>query len=374
MAKNRRMPQIITISFLDLMVNFAGACILLLCLSMTIINKLSENKPCVEIPLNANVYFDREKSMLWDTLDESFKNLKPGDKVIVTVEQLKSIPGGIRESGSSYAGSTNDFDCSQCPARLERCTLPHFPPNCPDAGKCAIAATPTTPKCSDNGTPNLATDDTYTFDVTMTRLGDCASTWSDQFGRTGNYGLTAHYGPFPISGGGKELMIKDLNKPDASVSVKISAPTACSVNVPPAGSTGTPSYPGSINIVVLFDEEKGHKVSLSVEKGRKKCGHRKANEPSIGEWGNDKNRIINPPKTGIQYVRQYGTPIEGDYEIYGTCINAPTGGVGKATLHVLSKTRPGTSITQVFPNLRLDEKVLLMKIHISTDGSIRRIN
>jgi len=367
---NRRMPQIITISFLDLMVNFAGACILLLCLSMTIINKLSENKPCIEIPLNANVYFDSEKRMLWDTLDGSFKNLKPGDKIIVTVEQLKSIPNGE----SATVSNDVNFDCSQCPPRFERCTLPHFPPICPEPGKCAIAATPTTPKCNNNNTPNLATDDTYTFDVTMTKLGDCASSWSDQYGRTGTYGLAAHYGPFPIAGGGKNLMIKDLNKSDAVVRVVIDAPTTCSIVSPVTGNPGNPTYPGVLNMVVLFDEDKGHKISLTVEKGNKKCSHRKPNERSIGLWGNDKIKIINPPKTGIQYVRQYGNPIEGDYEIYGTCIKAPAGGYGKATLHILSRDKPGTNITQPFPTLKLDEKVLLMKVHISPDGTVRKIN
>jgi len=363
---NRRMPQIITISFLDLMVNFAGACILLLCLSMTIINKLSENKPCIEIPLNANVYFDSEKRMLWDTLDGSFKNLKPGDKIIVTVEQLKSIPNGE----SAIVSNDVNFDCSQCPPRFERCTLPHFPPICPEPDKCAIAATPTTPKCNNNNTPNLATDDTYTFDVTMTKLGDCASSWSDQYGRTGTYRLAAHYGPFPIAGGDKSLTIRDLNKPDAKVSIPIVAPAPCSVIVP---APVNPGYPGALNMVVLFDEDKGNKISLTVEKGRQKCTHRTPNESSIGQWGNDKRGPINPPKTGIQYVRQYKT-IAGEYEIYGTCIKAPAGGYGKATLYVLSKDKPGTNISKEFPSMRLKEKVLLMKVHISTDGTIRRIN
>lgn len=85
------------------------------------------------------------------------------------------------------------------------------------------------------------------------------------------------------------------------------------------------------------------------------------------------NRVIPPPpKTGVQYVCQYEY-IEGDYEIYGTC-KASTTGTGETSLYVLSKNKPGINITRSFPALKLGEKTLLMKVHITADGSIQRIN
>jgi len=89
--------------------------------------------------------------------------------------------------------------------------------------------------CDNNGTPFDASDDTYTFDVTINGENTEAlatNTFNDDMGNSGiAYGSTINYGPFPISGGPIVVTYTDADAP---------AEVACT-----ATAMGTPTDPCS---------------------------------------------------------------------------------------------------------------------------------
>ena len=95
---------------------------------------------------------------------------------------------------------------------------------------CAIEAQTTNISCNDNGTPDIADDDTFTFDLYVT--GDNTSDqWSAiingiQF--TGSYNETMNVGPFPISSGAP--LTFDVNDSDlftCKSTVTVYPPASC---------------------------------------------------------------------------------------------------------------------------------------------------
>ncbi|MGA1583931.1 MAG: gliding motility-associated C-terminal domain-containing protein, partial [Saprospiraceae bacterium] len=90
----------------------------------------------------------------------------------------------------------------------------------------------------DNGTPLDPTDDTYTFDLTVTGV-NTGSGWiaDDPNTSSGSYGVSELLGPYPISSGDLTLTITDASDPSCTTTVDISAPDVCSPGCPPADTT-----------------------------------------------------------------------------------------------------------------------------------------
>jgi len=101
------------------------------------------------------------------------------------------------------------------------------PSTCSDA--CAISAAVSNVLCNDNGTPLNPSDDTYTFDVTVSGMGNGLSwTANDPGGSTGNYGVMTNFGPYPISGGSVSLVIADIDDAGCTAPITVTPPSACS--------------------------------------------------------------------------------------------------------------------------------------------------
>jgi hypothetical protein len=126
-------------------------------------------------------------------------------------------------------------------------------------GNCAISnVISTNIPCNDNGTPNLATDDTYSFSMTISNTGTCGTGWTGGIApyTIGSYGVTYGMGNYPISGGNTVLTIKDNANPAITTTVIAVAPSTCSANVSPKPDlelslTAAPQSPGQWKNTVL---------------------------------------------------------------------------------------------------------------------------
>jgi hypothetical protein len=105
--------------------------------------------------------------------------------------------------------------------------------------------------CQDNGTPNIATDDTYSFSMTISNTATCGTGWTGGIApyTSGSYGVTYGMGNYPISGGNTVLTIRDNANPSVTTTVTAVAPPTCSANVSPKPDlqlslTATPQSPG----------------------------------------------------------------------------------------------------------------------------------
>jgi SdrD B-like domain/HYR domain/PA14 domain/Secretion system C-terminal sorting domain len=102
---------------------------------------------------------------------------------------------------------------------------------------CAVTAIVSNIVCSNNGTPNLSTDDTYKFNVTINSNGFCTGSWLGG-GLSGNYNTTTTFGPYPISGGNQTLTFTSVSGQSATVTAI--APATCSTPTAScAGAIGT---------------------------------------------------------------------------------------------------------------------------------------
>jgi hypothetical protein len=112
--------------------------------------------------------------------------------------------------------------------------------------------------CQNNGTPNIATDDTYSFTMTILNSGSCGTGWTGGIApfTTGNYNIAFGMGNYPISGGNTTLTIKDNVNPAITTLVTVVAPPTCSANVSPKPDlelslTAAPQSPGQWKNTVL---------------------------------------------------------------------------------------------------------------------------
>ncbi|MEL6986413.1 MAG: hypothetical protein AAGK97_01170, partial [Bacteroidota bacterium] len=83
--------------------------------------------------------------------------------------------------------------------------------------------------CNNNGTPDDPTDDTFTFNVTIS--GDnVASDWTadDPLATVGNYNTPVAFGPFNIADGNFNISFTDNVDPNCSTSIEIIPPATCS--------------------------------------------------------------------------------------------------------------------------------------------------
>jgi Domain of unknown function DUF11/Secretion system C-terminal sorting domain/HYR domain len=102
------------------------------------------------------------------------------------------------------------------------------PSTCSNGGACTLTSSVSNILCNNNGTPNVSTDDTYTFSVTVTSAGTCGAAWTETGGLSGNYGVARAFGPFPISGGNRVLTIRDVTNTTATTTATAVAPATCS--------------------------------------------------------------------------------------------------------------------------------------------------
>ena len=79
--------------------------------------------------------------------------------------------------------------------------------------------------CNDNGTPNNANDDTFTFNVTVS--GGNPWGWTGG-GLTGSMDQAVTFGPYAISAGNVTFTIVDNDNETCTVDVNVSAPATCS--------------------------------------------------------------------------------------------------------------------------------------------------
>ncbi len=102
-----------------------------------------------------------------------------------------------------------------------------------------IAGTVTNVVRSENGTPDLAADDTFSFQVTLTQGDGVNPTWlSNATPATGSYGVAASFGPYAVSGGDKTILFTD--------SVNAAETTDVTVRVPPVKIMGTKDLNGTV--------------------------------------------------------------------------------------------------------------------------------
>ncbi len=114
---------------------------------------------------------------------------------------------------------------------------------------CTISAAVSDIVCNNNGTPNNAGDDTYTFKITVTKNGSCGTSWSGG-GKTGNYGTAVSFGPYPISGGNKTITVCDNQVTTACATVTATAPGTCSGGGTPDCEAGISITTGNGSIIV----------------------------------------------------------------------------------------------------------------------------
>ncbi len=124
------------------------------------------------------------------------------------------------------------------------------PATCSD--ECDISAIFTNVQCNSNGTPSDDTDDTYTFEVTVTG-SNTGSDWAanDPNGTTGGYNTSVTFGPYNISDGDLVITITDDVDGSCTTLINVVAPSTCSSTCSISNSVsnilcndnGTPSDP-----------------------------------------------------------------------------------------------------------------------------------
>ena len=89
--------------------------------------------------------------------------------------------------------------------------------------------------CDNAGTPNDASDDTFTFDILVngnSTFPGATNTFNDDQGNTGiAYGTTVSYGSYPISGGNVTVMFTDADEASCTSMMMATAPATCSGSV-----------------------------------------------------------------------------------------------------------------------------------------------
>lgn len=162
------------------------------------------------------------------TVTPSNGNLSPAGGTYggPTIFTLTGVPPGI---GVGLIVTDNDD-----PTCTTNTTI--NPPPCSVAPPCSINFLLVgNVTCNDNGTPNDASDDTFTVDVNVTGSGGSPSGWtaSDPLNTSGQYDVFTVLGPYPISGGGFVLQITDNDDPSCTtIPVVIQPPAPCSNSAP----------------------------------------------------------------------------------------------------------------------------------------------
>ncbi len=123
--------------------------------------------------------------------------------------------------GTSPIVSVQDIDFPDCNNNLQIGPLT----DCADA--CIINAVASNIQCDDNGTGNDPSDDTFTFDMTVS--GNAAgSTWTATGGFGGLYDTPVTIGPFLITDGIQSFNINDDTDGSCVTTLTVNPPVSCS--------------------------------------------------------------------------------------------------------------------------------------------------
>ena len=105
----------------------------------------------------------------------------------------------------------------------------------PSPLQCSLSITTSNNLCNQNGTPYLATDDTYSFEINVSSVGSCGSKWSTS--TLSNiqtpYGTPLKLGPFYLSGGAKVIEVFDVDNPTIRGNITVNPPSPCVEIAPP---------------------------------------------------------------------------------------------------------------------------------------------
>jgi len=100
-------------------------------------------------------------------------------------------------------------------------------PLTPCSDDCLISAMVDDIFCDDQGTAGDPSDDTFSFDLSVTGINTASSWSSDLAGVSGNYNLTENFGSFLISEGDILLSVFYNDDPSCSIMLSIQAPLSC---------------------------------------------------------------------------------------------------------------------------------------------------
>ncbi len=167
--------------------------------------------------------------------------------VTVTGTNTGSVWYGNNESGSynvptqfgpyAISGGDQTFNITDGsdPACVTSTITVAAPATCSNTPPCSISVSASTAICSDSGTPSDPSDDTYTFDVTVTGT-NTGSVWYGN-NESGSYNVPTQFGPYAISGGDQTFNITDGSDPACVTNtITVAAPATCS-NTPPCSIT-----------------------------------------------------------------------------------------------------------------------------------------
>ncbi len=178
--------------------------------------------------------WDAASAVLWDNI-----NLGAGQSIeihfvanvitafdyIISAEIVSFPQGDINSTPNNGVDTDNDGNCADDPGDEDDGDCVILSP-----ASCAIQATITNVVCSPNGTTDIASDDTYTFDLTVTGSNGDES-WAGELGGqaiSGNYGQTQNFGPFNIADGNINVTVTDDFFSDCVASTTAQAPSSCS--------------------------------------------------------------------------------------------------------------------------------------------------
>lgn len=141
----------------------------------------------------------------------------------VVVTQTDGLPSGSEfPVGTSMVTFQATDDCGN----VETCTFKIMVTN----DECNIEATASNVLCDDNGTPDDPSDDTFTFDLIVTGVGNPWG-WTGG-GQTVEYDQVTEFGPYNISEGIVGFTVTDTDNPTCSANISVDAPEPCSDDGP----------------------------------------------------------------------------------------------------------------------------------------------
>jgi len=259
---------------------------------------------------------------------------------------------------------------------MAKLTLYPPPPcsgNAVSTDACTIYAAAQNVNCDGQNTQN-GSDDTYTFELLVTKNGPCGNNWTAVGSKSGRYGTSVPFGPYKISQGIQKITVADSQNPSLTTVVTVNPPAPCSRS----NNDGAhwPQLPGVVNFYIKWGDL-NQKVDLYVEKNGNWIWHERPFDRSIGRWDNFKSSPLD--RTDVETLRQK-EPKQGTYKIYGYYKGARKG-VDKATVDVdfyaLSSLRSAgnrkisVSVPMSDKSPRRGGGKLLATVIVSADGSIQ---
>ncbi|MCC7244348.1 MAG: hypothetical protein IT269_01600 [Saprospiraceae bacterium] len=247
--------------------------------------------------------------------------------------------------------------------------------NAPAPEQCTIYAAAQNVTCNGQGSKN-AQDDTYTFELLVTKNGPCGSSWAAA-GKTGQYTSPVLFGPYKISQGVQKITVTDAKNSSISTVVTVNPPAPCS-NGGGGGDTQWPQPPGQVNFYIKWGDT-NQKVDLYVEKGGNWAYHENPNSRinGIGQWSSLKSTMFD--RTDVETVKQ-NKPVPGVYRVYAYYKGAKSG-ADKPSVNVdfyaLSSLKPegNRKYSVSVPNTDKSPKrgggKLLATVTVLADGSLQ---